>query len=107
MFVGTQSVGTELQPIEYSADCIFLFVRNPHAWNSLVSMYRHTLSVNSLVVVMHNHKGQLHNEEWEALYNRQDVRLSIDVFNMGVLFFRDEIKEKQHFLLKDRPKRKK
>jgi len=106
MFVGPESKGTDLLPIEYNADCIFIFVRNPHAWNSLYQMYSHTLSAKSIVVIMHNHKGKLHNEEWQQLVNIPNIRLSIDVFNMGVLFFREEIKEKQHFLLKDRPRKK-
>lgn len=107
MFVGTQNMGADLQPFDYQADAMFFFVRNPHAWNSLFQMYRNTLSAKSLVIVMHNHKGPLHIEEWDTLSGRQDVRLSLDVFNMGILFFREEIKEKQHFLLKDRPSRKK
>ncbi len=105
-FIGTQTAGTELQPLDYQADCIFIFVRNPHAWNSLFQMYRNTLNPNSVVVIMHNHKGELHNEEWETLTARQDVPLSIDVFNMGLLFFKTEFKEKQHFLLKERLKKK-
>lgn len=38
-------------------------------------------------------------ETWEQLKQDQRVRLSIDLFDMGLLFFRSEFKEKQHFKL--------
>ena len=99
-YIGTDGRGRELQPVSYDADCMLLCVKDPHAWSSLFRMYQNTLSANSMVVVMNIHQTKLHTELWEQLYNKTDVRLSIDIFDMGLLFFKEEFKEKQHFILK-------
>lgn len=36
---------------------------------------------------------------WEALKNHPSVTLSVDLFDFGVLFFREEQQEKEHFTL--------
>lgn len=38
-------------------------------------------------------------DAWEVLKADQRVRLSIDLFSMGILFFKKEIKQKQHYRL--------
>lgn len=39
-------------------------------------------------------------EAWEEIQAHAAVTLSIDIFYMGLVFFKKEIKEKQHFVLK-------
>ena len=37
---------------------------------------------------------------WQNLYHDSQIPLSIDVFELGILFFRKEFLVKQHFVLK-------
>ena len=37
---------------------------------------------------------------WEEIKNHPDVTLSLDLFYVGIVFFRKEQKEKEHFILK-------
>ncbi len=39
-------------------------------------------------------------EAWEEIKAHPSVTLSIDLFFMGLVFFREEIREKQHFILR-------
>jgi len=46
------------------------------------------------------HRTPAHTLNWNRLAADQRVRLSIDIYSRGLLFFRNEFKEKQHFVLK-------
>lgn len=46
------------------------------------------------------HRTSAHTLNWNSLAADERVRLSIDIYSRGLLFFRDEFKEKQHFVLK-------
>jgi len=46
------------------------------------------------------HQSAAHVAAWKALCERAGARLSIDLFRVGLLFFSDDFKERQHFVLK-------
>lgn len=48
------------------------------------------------------HRNKKNNEYWDELRQMPDVKLSIDFFSLGLLFFNPEFKEPQHFVLKSR-----
>lgn len=100
MYLGNDHIGHELQPTSYPADCILIDVKDPHAWNALYHMYEHNLGADGMVIVTNIHHSKLHGEEWEKLYSNSTVRLSIDAFHVGLLFFKEDFKEKQHFMVK-------
>lgn len=54
----------------------------------------------SVVIVRKPHATQESTARWNALCAQPDVRLSVDLYDIGLLFFRKEIKAKQHFILK-------
>lgn len=37
---------------------------------------------------------------WKEICSNKEVRLSLDFFHFGIVFFRTEQKEKEHFILK-------
>lgn len=39
-------------------------------------------------------------QAWKTIHNHPDVRLSIDLFQFGIVFFRTEQKNKEHFILR-------
>lgn len=50
---------------------------------------------------IHHSPAQQH--AWLQLKQQQEVRLSIDLFHFGLLFFNPDFKEQEHFVLKYRP----
>lgn len=57
---------------------------------------------DDVVIVAHIHASKKQQEQWKLLVQKNSVRLSIEIFDMGFLFFRKEFIVPQHFLL--RPK---
>jgi hypothetical protein len=37
---------------------------------------------------------------WNEIKNHSKVKITIDLFEIGLVFFREEQKEKQHYVLK-------
>lgn len=54
----------------------------------------------SLVIMDDIHWSAEMEEVWNYCKNHENVTLSIDLFFMGILFFRNEIREKQHFRIR-------
>ncbi len=54
----------------------------------------------SLIVVKNIHTNEQADRAWQQAVTDKHVKLSIDLYQVGLLFFRDEFKEKQHFVLK-------
>ncbi|MDI9319283.1 MAG: hypothetical protein QM530_02300 [Phycisphaerales bacterium] len=55
-----------------------------------------------VIIVAHIHASKKQQEQWKLLVQKNPVRLSIEIFDMGFLFFRKDFIVQQHFLL--RPK---
>ncbi len=55
---------------------------------------------NQILVLCSIHESAAGAEQWAGICASDKVKLSIDLFSTGLLFFRDEFKEKQHFILK-------
>jgi hypothetical protein len=53
-----------------------------------------------VLLIMPLYTARDHMMQWEVIKNNKKVKLSIDLFDMGLLFFREEFKEKQAFVLK-------
>lgn len=53
-----------------------------------------------IVVVISPYATEEKNVAWQNLINDSKIPLSIDVFELGILFFREEFLVKQHFVLK-------
>lgn len=54
----------------------------------------------SIVLVRSPHATRRSTVHWNALFTQQEVTLSIDLYEIGLLFFRKELKVKQHFVLR-------
>ncbi len=72
----------------------------PGHWVRLFNKYAPTLKSNCAIVIDGIHRTKRHTAKWERLHKHPKVMLSIDLFGVGLLFFRPEFKEKQHFVLK-------
>ncbi len=58
------------------------------------------LDAQSVIAVTNIHNSPAHTAEWDLLCSRTEATLSIDLFDVGLLFFNPDFKEKQHFVLK-------
>ncbi len=82
-----------------AADMLLFHAKDPLQWLVWLSAYLPILKNDSAVLVAGIHKSLLHTSEWNKLCKDPRVRLSMDLFGIGLLFFKEEFKEKQHFVL--------
>ena len=58
------------------------------------------INASSIVIFDDIHWSTDMEDAWETIKANPDVKLSIDLFFMGLVFFRDEFKTKQHFTIR-------
>jgi hypothetical protein len=57
-------------------------------------------NTETIILIPGIHQSAEINERWNKACRNPEVRLSLDLFHVGLLFSREEFKEKQHFILK-------
>ena len=55
---------------------------------------------HTIIVVSNIHETKLHAEMWDRICADSKVKLSMDLYKIGLLFFKEDFKVKQHFILK-------
>lgn len=55
---------------------------------------------NSIIVLDDIHWSREMHKAWETIKNHPAVRCTIDLFFVGIVFLREEFKEKQHFVIR-------
>ncbi len=88
------------QPMPQQADLILLGEVAPAQWLQLMDKYCEVLTNDGAVIVSHIHKTKEHSLAWKKICAHNNVRMSIDLYGIGLLFFKKEFKEQQHFILK-------
>lgn len=83
------------------ADIVILPAQEPLLWANLAKQNFPVLNKDSLVFVGHIHDTKVHTHEWNAMRKMPAVKMSIDLYGAGLLLFKEEFKEQQHFILKD------
>ena len=54
---------------------------------------------NAMLIINGIYKNKIENEKWERLKNEDFVRVTVDLFYCGVVFFRKE-QAKEHFKIR-------
>ena len=72
----------------------------PRVWIRLFNHHLPLMPTGSCIMVADIHKTKRHTGKWKRICNHPKVRMSIDLYGVGILFFREEFKEKQHFVLR-------
>jgi len=83
-----------------SPDLLMLDMHDPTDWLPAYERYRHRLRDTGIVLVNGIHNSEIHSGKWQELHEGDEVRLSIDLYKAGLLFFRKEFLQKQHFFIK-------
>jgi len=55
---------------------------------------------HDIIIVLNPYSSASQYIDWETLINKSSVSLSIDIYELGILFFREEFQVKQHFWLR-------
>lgn len=85
----------ELLTIYFGED--MRLIANGNIASQLIRQYA---DANKVVAIKNIHSTAQDTQQWLALAHNEQVKLSIDLFEYGLLFFNKEFKEKQHFVLK-------
>jgi predicted O-methyltransferase YrrM len=91
------TVLSELSPVH------FVFIDGNHRREATVKYFKQLLlhTVNESILVFDDiHWSRGMEEAWEEIKNDPSVTCSIDLFFLGIVFFRKEFMEKQHFRIR-------
>lgn len=84
---------------------LYLFdLPDPADWQAAFDKYKDRLKEDSIILILSIHHSKEHTAAWQNIHRNDQVRLSLDLYKIGLLFFRKEFMEKQHFLLRSRSK---
>ncbi len=92
--------GTDLSLLNTPFDMLIINEQDAGKWVGIFEQHLPWLNRNGTVVVTHIHKTKNNTAAWQKMLKHPGVPMSIDLFDMGILFFREDFKEKQHFVLK-------
>lgn len=80
-----------------------LYIDGNHAYEPTMNYFRMALakkSTNSIFIFDDIYWSEGMQQAWKEICAHKEVTLSIDLFYFGIVFFRTENKEKEHFVLK-------
>ncbi|MCW3116824.1 MAG: SAM-dependent methyltransferase [Chitinophagaceae bacterium] len=81
----------------------FVFIDGNHRMQPTLSYFNTVLAKTnqfSIIVFDDIHWSQEMEEAWFTIKNHVSVKCSIDLFFMGIVFFRNDFKEQQHFTIR-------
>ena len=81
----------------------FAFIDGNHRLQPTIQYFETIVSKTdnfSIVILDDIHWSEEMEQAWEYCMNHPAVTLSIDLFFIGILIFRKEIREKQHFVIR-------
>jgi predicted O-methyltransferase YrrM len=89
--------------IYYLSAIDFAFIDGNHRREPTEGYFRQLLTKannDSIFIFDDIHWSKEMEEAWETIKCQEAVRCSIDLFFIGIIFFRKEFKEKQHFIIR-------
>lgn len=81
----------------------FLYIDGNHAYEPTINYFKLALdkkNTNSIFVFDDIYWSEEMQKVWKEICAHKDVTLSLDLFYFGIVFFKTENKEKEHFVLK-------
>jgi hypothetical protein len=85
------------------ADLVIVNEMPPGEWKLFIDTHAHELHNESMVIFTGIHQSKHHSVQWKNVCAHQQVKMSIDLYKIGILLFRKEFKERQYFKLKYNP----
>lgn len=102
VFDFVEKVLRDKTPGSFERKLINYFNDYPITWRDIseINLQLADVPADEIVIVRNIHRDAAATNVWLDLVNDAAVKLSIDIYSYGLLFFRDSFKEKQHFVLK-------
>lgn len=95
---------TELPQLLSEIECIdFLYIDGNHAYEPTINYFKMALAKKndqSIFVFDDIYWSEGMQKAWKEICQHPDVTVSLDLFYFGIIFFRKEHKNKEHFVLK-------
>lgn len=93
----------ELQTVlQNNNDLVLFFIDGNHTKKATINYFNTILPFikeNSIVILDDIYWNKEMTEAWHEIRTNKTVKLSIDLYRIGILFFRKEQKEQEHFTL--------
>jgi len=89
--------------IYYLSSIYFVFIDGNHRREPTERYFRQLLAKannDSIFIFDDIHWSREMEQAWDAIKNHEAVRCSIDLFFLGIIFFKQEFREKQHFVIR-------
>ena len=83
-----------------TCDVLLIDENDPLKWQQLFKDNQRLIADGSAVIITGIHKTINHTSSWDDIRTNDPVRMSIDLNGVGILFFRKEFRERQHFMLR-------
>ena len=81
-------------------DLLVVSSEEPERWKDSIEKHRSAIKNGGCMVVCGIHQTPSHTNAWKEVIQWEKTLLSLDVYGIGLLFFREEFKEKQHFVIR-------
>jgi len=96
-----KSIRQDIPLLDGQMDGLFDWTNlNPDMWCDQFQKQSPELIGEQVVMVKGIHSSAPNFKAWNDLRTKKEVQLSIDLFELGLLFFSADFKERQHFVLK-------
>lgn len=79
---------------------VLLIDNNPEKWQHILAHNSSLIGNDSVVIISGIHYNKAHSTAWQKVCENSIVRMSIDLYHIGLLFYKTEFLVKQHFILK-------
>lgn len=91
------------QVIDSTPPADLVFIDGNHRKKAVLEYFEkflNKISPSSLIIIHDIHWSRDMEEAWLEIQSNPKVKMSIDIFSAGLIFFRDEFQVKQHFVIR-------
>ena len=81
-------------------DLVLLDINDPQEWTFAFEKLIPFINNNTIIIIPSIRQSEWHSKNWELIAQHASVKLSLDLFRIGLLFFPEAFLVKQHFVLK-------
>jgi predicted O-methyltransferase YrrM len=81
----------------------FAFIDGNHSYQPTIQYFREILSRsgnNSIIILDDIHWSKEMEQAWNEVQQHPSVKMTIDLFSIGIVFLREEFRVKQHFSIR-------
>jgi hypothetical protein len=96
---GVINIAARESKIDQTRCDLLVFTPAAGNWNSQLNQALRSINKNGVIIIPEIHKTYAHTAEWNRIRATPETPVTIDLYGVGVLFFKEEFREKQHFIL--------